>query len=376
MNKLAPLLATLLISSLAYPEPISKGGDKENKVPGFISINPIDESDLPSISFSSEHSSSLSSYTSSSSSQIEPEGDSFYCSRYGPFIANSSNFNVAFGYKLYSIESQRIIERIRILDSTNTVVSASSKPSIEYTKGTQNCVEFTIPIKDYLNNNGLTLFFELLNSSTRTVLKRYSTTFYPLKDLTVPYSELKNAIYTTYSFGFKGNGITLENTTESFDFREMGDYLNVDNYYSLDLSNNYFKYLNTYYFTYKSATLRFNDSINQFPYLTHQSNGDISIPLSLNKDGQKVSLSFKNWIYVNRKTLEMSETYRSNCILTKKFYLPINGKSKFNHKMLYIDFTGLGDSQLSTTVPLRYDVSKSLVGLSGDGENYVVGGSD
>ena len=44
--------------------------------------------------------------------------------------------------------------------------------------------------------------------------------------------------------------------------------------------------------------------------------------------------------------------------------------------MLYIDFTGLGDSQLSTTIPLRYDVSKSLVGLSGDGENYVVGGSD
>ena len=174
MNKLAPLLATLLISSLAYPEPISKGGDKENKAPGFISINPIDESDLPSISFSSEHSSSLSSSSSSSSSQTEPENDSFYCNRYGPFIANSPDFNATFDYKLFSIESQRIIERIRVLDSTNTVVSAASKPSIEYAKGVQNSVTFTIPIKDYLTNSGLTLYFEILNSSTRTVLKRYA----------------------------------------------------------------------------------------------------------------------------------------------------------------------------------------------------------
>ena len=375
MNKLAPLLATLLISSLTYPEPIVKERDKENKVPGFISINPIDESDLPSISFSSELSSSLSSSSSSSSSQIETESDSFYCNRYGPFIANSPDFNATFDYKLFSIESQRIIERIRVLDSTNTVVSASSKPFTEYTKGTQNSVTFTIPIKDYLTNNGLTLYFEILNSSTFAVLKRYSATFYPLKELTIPYNELKNNIYTTYSFGFKGNGTALENTTESFDFREMGDYLNVDNYYSLDLSNNYFKYLNNYLLTYKSVSLRFNDTINQFPYLTHHSNGDISIPLSLYKDGQKVTFTLKNWLYVNKKTLQISETYRSNCVLTKKFYLPINGRNRFNHKMLYLDISGLGESQLSTTIPLRYDVSKSLVGLSGDGENYIVGGN-
>ena len=360
MNKVFPLLATLLISALSCPKPIvQEESNDANKLPDFSSLISID---TPSFS---------TSYSSSS----EEKHDEFYCPRYGPFRANSPNFDVTFNYTLYSIDSQKIIERMRLLDSSNNVVSAASKPSKDYVQGTQNSVTFTIPIKDYLTDNGLTLYFEILKYSNREVAKRYGATFYPIKDEVIPYSNLKSSTYTSKSFGFVGKGSYLENTREKFDFRSTGDYLNVDYYYELEFSNNYFYYPNPYVLSYKSITLRFNDSGNQFPYLTHQSNGDIVIPLSLYMENEKVTFLFKNKFYVNKKTLTISDTYRQNYVLTNRFFLPINGRSRFNNKMLYIDIVGLGLSELSTTIPLRYSVDKSLVGISKDGENYVVGGN-
>ncbi len=362
MNKVFPLIAALLISALSYPEPISvEESDRVNAKPGSISFIPIDDPDNPS--------------SSSSSSLAQIDLDIFNCDRYGPFSVGGANFDVAFNYTLYSVDNQTIVERLRLLNKNNSVLSSISKPAKNYTKGTSTNVTFTVPIKDYLTTDGLTLNFEIINSGTYTVLKRYSSTFYPVINEVISYSILKYSTYTSRSFGFRGNGENMENTSETFDFRTTGEYLNVDYYYELDFSNNYFKYPNTYTISYKSITLRFNDSDNQFPYLTHQNNGNILLPLSLYKKDDKVMFTFKNNFYVHKKTLRISDAYRQNYVLTNRFFLPINGMSKFNGKMLYIDIEGLGQSGLSTTIPLRYIASKSLVGNSRDGENYVVGGN-
>ena len=361
MNRTIPLIATLLISALAYPSPIVKDNDKANIRPPSISI--IDISD------------DSSSSSSSSSSSIEFHEDYFNCARYGPFEAGCPDFNVIFTYAFYSIGSQRIIERVRFLDSSNNVLAATTKSSKDYTKGQLNDVTFAIKTHDYLTSSGLTLYFEIINSSTYKVLKRYETTFYPVKKETISYSELKKGIYTSKSFGFQGTGSGLSNTKEEIDFRPFGDYLNVNYYYELEFTNNNFYYLSPYILNYQNINLRFNDSTNQFPYMTHDSNGDIILPLSLYMSGSKATFIFKNKYYVNKKTLQMSDTYRTNYILTNRFYLPINGRKRFNNKMLYIEIGSLGYSHLSTTIPLRYSVSKSLFGLSNDGENYVIGGN-
>lgn len=363
MNKIMSLVASLLIAALASIEPIDEEGkNKANKItPGFSFI-----------SFSEES----SSETSEPSSSLEEEQDDFFnCTRYGPFHMHSPDFDATFKYALYSIGSQRIVEKIRVLDSSRNVVAAISKPSKDYTKGEMVSATFTVPIHDYLTSSGLTLYFEIVQNSTREVLKRYGATIYPVDNHSVSYSELKSQVYTSKSFGFMGTGETMVNTREDFDFRPMGDYLNVDHYYELDFSKNYFYYPNPYILPYQSVNLRFNDSINQFRYLTHQNNGDVVLPLSLYMNGSKVTFTFKNKYYVNKKTLQISDSYRQNYVLTNRFYLPINGRKLFNNKMLYIEITGLGQSELSTTIPLRYSVDKSYVGVATDGENYVVGGN-
>ena len=70
----------------------------------------------------------------------------------------------------------------------------------------------------------------------------------------------------------------------------------------------------------------------------------------------------------------MSDHYINGYVLTNDFYLPINGRKKFNQKQLYFDLNQIGYDGLTTSIPLKYDVDKSLVGTCTDGDYCIVGG--
>ena len=301
--------------------------------------------------------------------------DFFSCDSCGPFpLSNPQDFSATFTYKLYSISSQSIIERIRLFNSANSVVSSSSKAAKSYTQGKRISVIFTIPLRNYWNANGLTLKFEILNASTYAVLKAYSATFYPPSNSVIPATTLKRNIYYSRSLGFYSDGSQMKEMVETFNFKNFGDYLNVDNYYRLDVNKNTFLYPNNFTFTYSEAAIYFNDSDNLFPYYTHQANGDIYIPIKLTKSGNTITCSYNKNFYINKRTLQMSDTYRTGFALTQDFYLPINGRNKFNGKQIYFEFNSLGLDGISTTMPVRYLADKSIVGNCNDGDYCVVGG--
>ena len=318
--------------------------------------------------------SSFSSFPFISTSTTNNE-DYFSCDKCGPFsLNNAQDFQAVFEYELYSVSSQSIIERIRVFNSSNSVVASSSKTPISYVKGTRKAVTFTVPFKDYWSVNGLTLKFEICNSS-HTVLKTFSATFYPPSKKNINGSQLKREIYTSKSLGFYGDGKDMKEVVETFDFTTLGDYVGVDYYYRLNLLNNYFRYPQSYLLNYNSVSLRFNDDSNLFPYYSHQDNGDIIIPLSLYKNGDNVSFKYKNTFYINKRTLQISDTYRTGFVSTRDFYLPINGKKKFNNKQLYIDIDRLGMDEISSSLPIKYDIARSLTGVCTDGEYCIVGGN-
>lgn len=360
--KIGFLLIPLTISSIINVPSFDIG--HENKVPSFTFLPD------PSTPFNS----SLPIITSSDSSSNQE--DYFYCPEYGPFpLENCSNFDATFTYALYSVSDTSIIERIRLFNSSNSVVASSSKTSYFYTRGYQKSVTFTVPIKDYWSVNGLTLNFEILSSDTHTILKAFSVTFYPPSQKTLLGINLKRSIYSTKSLGFYGDGEGLKEIVETFDFTTIGDYINVDYYYRLRLDQNYFLYQGVNELTINNANLRFNDDDNLFPYFSHQDNGDIILPLNLYKNGSSFTFKPKNPLYVNKRTLQMSDTYRSSFTSTNDFYLPINGRKKFNNKQVYIDISGLGKDQISTSIPIKYDVDQSLVGVCTDGGYCIVGGN-
>ena len=359
MLKIMPLaLAIPLTLMLCLSQEDFQIADNKENTPGFI--NEIKQA--PSFSISS-------------SSSSETGEDYFYCPNYGPFpLNNPKDFDATFTYQFYSVPSQTIFERIRLFNSNNSVVASSRKTSFSYTSGTRKSVTFTIPIKDYWSNNGLTLKFEICNAAS-SVLKNYSVTFYPPSSSTVIYPRLKLKRYTSKGLGFYGDSHGLQPIVETYDFRNTPDYLDVDYYYRFNLLGILFNYSGSTNLTANSIKLRFNDEEGLFPYFTHLNNGDVSVPLTLYKNNDAYSFRFTYGFYINKKTLQMSDTYQAGYVSTYDFYLPINGKNIFNGKDLYIDINGLGYDQISTTVKLKYDVDKSYVGLCTDGEYCVIGGT-
>ena len=382
MHKIIPLLTVTVLSSIS----------------GSPSINyikkPFDGSFIPIFSLIDEDSLELSGlvelslekslvpyfpessrpFVPSSSSSIVSENDYFSCSRYGPFsLENPQDVNATFEYKLYSINSQTIIERIRLFKN-GTVVSAASQPSFYYTQGADKNVTFTIPISDYWTSSGLELRFEILNSS-RTILKAYSSSFYPPKNGQIPASTLKREPYTSNSLGFYGNGVEMSEFKETFDFRTIGDYIDNDYYYRLDITKNWFLYPNDYTFSYKKATLRFNDDEYLFSKYSHNNDGDIEIPLSLYRSGNRIHFAFARSFYVNKRTLDISDSYQPGWVYTSSFYLPINCRKKISGKTIYFDLQELGYDKISTVIPLKYELNRTIVGVCTDGDYCVIGGN-
>ena len=389
MTKIIPVLLALTLPStsvvtfngfepggpvIIIPE-ISFGDFSKIDV-GFSTFNGIS---LPSSSSSSIISSSKSSSSKSSSSSSSSHSatyssrDSFYCDRYGPFVPGTiDSLTVPITYEMYSIPNQTIIERLRLFKNGNVVAASSSKPFYYY-KGEIIDSSFTINMR-YYTDQGLEIRFEILNSSYE-ILKVYNATFYPPSQKDIPASLLKGGVYTSKSLGFYGDGDSLCEIKETIDFTKIGDYVDNDYYYRLDIGRNPFGFAGFEDISFQSMNLRFYDDELLFPNFTHQPNDEIIIPLKLYKRNEKYYFQFVNKFYVNKKTLDISDYYQPDYIVSSSFYLPVNGLNRFNGKTLYIDIHGLGADKISTTIPLRYELDRLIVGSCSNGEFCVHGGT-
>ena len=308
----------------------------------------------------------------SSSSQIDDSSAYFSCPTYGPFIVGDPDFDVTFTYRIFG-PSRRIMERLRIFSPSGSVLHTSRKTDRDYVEDSLETVTFTMPIKDYLTNKGLTFKFEILNRPSNTILCEYGTTFYPAENVNPTVQELKSGVYETKSIGFYGDGETIKNINERFDFTTIGDYLDIDYYYRLNIKDIFFKYQSSLPFSCDEVNLRFEDRENLFPYMPHN-NYEVTIPLTTTFGKEKVTMSYKNRFFVNKRTLQLSTSSAAGFTLSNYFYLPINGKKIFNNKLLYLDVVGVGVSKITASFPIRYVADRSLVGLCGDSDYYVEGG--
>ena len=301
--------------------------------------------------------------------------DYFVSDVYGPFNIGDPDFDATFSYRA-NIDNQHIIESFQLFpfNSQEPYVTTNHVP-FGYRNNALIQTTFTIPINRYLTNKGLTLKFELLAYPSREVLRSYSTHLFPLTQPGWSVDDMKTGYCITRSIGFYGSGQTLSPISESFNFSYLGDYIDNEYYYRLDFSNNYMKYDSKFDLTYGSVNLKIEDKNNIFPYFSHDSNDNITVPLKATKGkNEVVTFSLKNVLFVNRKTLEMSDSNQFGFIATRDFYLPVNKRNKINNKTFSFEFNNFGKSGVTASFPVQYIAGEPLVGTSGDAKFYVVGG--
>lgn len=370
MSKLPMILLAFILPNIAVVQarditPV----DPNNPSPSLPSLPP------PSSTFSM---SSLSSSKSSSSTSVTSSAQtpSEYIATngiiYGPFKYGDPDYYITFQYRYY-FQSQNIRERLRLSNNSGQVYS-STQNSHHYTSGTLQSVTFKVPISNLMTTQGLGMTFEIYDANS-TILKSYPTINFNFPQTQfINFQTLKNGIFSSENFAFFADGISLFGINERLDFTSFSDYLDVDYYYRLNLGNLKFAYFSLIPFNYESATLRFIDKERLFPFLSHDINHEVKLPISLKSNGNVISFAFKDKYYINKQTLQISETFKPNYALTGDFYLPINGKKIFNHKTLFLDINGIGVNKISTTISLNYDADKDLMGLCHDAVHCIVGG--
>ena len=301
--------------------------------------------------------------------------DYFASDVYGPFNIGDPDFDATFSYRA-NIDNQHIIERFQLFpfNSKDPYVT-TNHTHFAYLNNALIETTFSVPIHRYLTNKGLTLKFELLAYPSMQVLKSYSTHLFPLTQPGWSIDDMKGGYLFTRSIGFYGSGQTLSPITESFNFSYLGDYIENEYYYRLDIKNNYMKYDSKFDLTYGSISLKIEDRDNVFKYFSHDSNNNIVIPLkATQEENEKVTFSIKNNLYVNRQTLEMSDSRRSGFSPTKVFYMPLNKRDEINNKTLSFEINDFGKSKLNASFPLQYVAGESLLGTSAEAKYYVIGG--
>ena len=364
MIKIIPILLAVSFASTANSTITGTGkiGFSTPSRSGFVQDSGI--SSRPLISRSSKTSSSYGEMT---------DKDCFYSDKYGPFSSDDPEpVEMTFTYGFVSIDSQTIIERVRLFKS-NSVVSASSKPSFSYTKGQIKEVTFNVNIRDYIDDKGIELRFEIVNSS-RIVLRAYTANLFPPSKSRINATTLKQNVYVSRPLGFYGNGEEMCEIKEEIDFTSFGDYVDNDYYYRLDIGRNAFASTNSK-IACSSARLFFDDFGYVFPNFPHSTNQNIELPLKMKQKNGIVSFAFIDKFYINKKTLDISYYYQPNYIVSSSFYLPINSLRKFNGKILFIEIKDLGMDQISFTYPLKYELNRLVVGACSNGEYCIHGGT-
>jgi hypothetical protein len=304
---------------------------------------------------------------------IQIEGIFISTDFFGPFSAYQDNvdltFNISIG-KSKSMFSEKFTCGPSAEDIRFSTKTDSHRP-------TSDLYTFTVNLPTYmlLSPNGMFCKVQVTEEKTGFIqassfeikpLTSYHQSIDPSKYITSPYK----VYYARYRI--LGNSITYHQ--ENFQFRDYIDYLNIDTYYRLDLSGVNFTCGPLLDFSYETAYLLISDYQNIFPYLNHDTNHCVQIPLQVVSNSTTKSFKYANYMYVHPKTLEMSLTYRDGFVQTRYFYLPINKKAQMLEERVQIHLLGAGFSKSDITWDLSYLATGNIIGNCSNSDYCIIGG--
>ena len=296
---------------------------------------------------------------------ITIDADSF-----GPYVAFQEDSTITF--KVNCTGSSICSEKFSCGPSQNDI-RYSYKTESHVSGSTYKC-KVTLPTYMYLSESGMYCRIQVLGSDGR-VVKTLSFTIYPITtNQTINPQDYISKQYTINYARYSISRDRFSSTSEKYSFPDYLDFLNIDTYYRLDLSGVHFNCSPIGTYSYESAYLEISDYHSIFPYLFHDNNHFVHIPLKITSNGSKRSFSFANTMYVHPKTLEMSMFLIDGFVPTRYFYLPVNKKKEMQEERVIVSIKHGGYAKSNITWDLSYLANNNVIGRCADSDYCIVGG--
>ena len=289
----------------------------------------------------------------------------------GPYHLGDNSATLS-GYYSSRIGFSNVRERLSVGITGESYQYFETKSKHDISDGEKYYLTFNLPLKDYLTNKGLSGKFEILNSESSSI---YSFVFNlkPVSPASIQPIQYLNTPYVIEDIVVKPS--SYENRhTEEFLFDGFIDYFNTDNYYRINLNDLYITYKAEKEFPGCEGSLHFTDFNHLFPYLDRVGKiPQFDIPVLAYQEGNKIRFKFKNTLYVNAKTLDMSLIPRDDFVLTNYFYLPINKRIEMLDQMFALSMENFGHGEISFSWIIRYITNRGLIGDCDNSDYCIIG---
>ena len=287
-------------------------------------------------------------------------------------FGNETNCN--FDFRVYVSEGKYLLD-LQMTDLTNKYKFVNNGISFTST-GRNNPVDLTYTI-DLLSNMGPKGISVVASIYQNYNIYSTSFTLLPKVVSSIVSTEYKNKPYEI-------NGTTLlinrsgvpQYPTEYFSFKDTVDYLTVTEDNILDLSEITFEHPEEFALknTNTGHYLKIKDVNNLFPYMDKNADDIISIPLKITKEGSYVYMSFRDQMYVNKKTLQMSFRRRTGYTVTRDFYINPDIIPQIGENDIWIELSKVGQNDTDIIIPLHFPVDKNFIGMCFDSQYCFTGG--
>ncbi len=296
---------------------------------------------------------------------------SLKCDAIGPFDYKASDYNLT-GKLTVRRKYNNIRERISVGQRGSSYTYFQTTAAHSMSLGDTVDITFKLPLSSMLGNEGIMAKIEVLNSSNSAILtyefnlkpaiehsidpKNYLTSDYVLEDVVI-------------------NPTNYENQkAEIMRFDGFTDYFDVDNYYRIDLNDLSMTYSCFKDFPGGNAVLHFDDYDNVFPYLHTSDEGiNVDVPVVIYEKEGRICFKFRENMYVNPKTLEMSLDPGSDFQATKYFYLPINKSRELLDRVFVLKCANFGYGKTKFDWNIRYTNNRNLIGECSNSDFCVIG---
>lgn len=305
---------------------------------------------------------------------LEPTSSIFVStSTIGPFEARGSDVSITFNYSSSSNQNF-VASYFGVGLRSGNYTSTQSSKAINLIANTNYKITYNLPISNYLSNKGMYIYIKFFNYSTGKVLFEKEICLYPSSHSSINPNNYKQQPYISNTVAFSFISSLATEITEYFDFKELLDYVDVDNYYKFSFGNSKFTYDAMRKISYGKIELIFDDVNTCFPFYKKEQDGLIHIPLKLKTSFKNISFSFSKGFYVNPVTLEMSDSYREGFVLTNDFYFPINKREYVDGYIFTIDAQDVGLDKINFKYDMKLDISREYVGTQYSSDAYIKGG--
>lgn len=290
---------------------------------------------------------------------------------YGPFEPYGNDVKLSFQVSL-GIEKDTD-EEFEIHSGFDRHYITTIEPTVKRWDGSILKYEYIIPNSKYFTEYGYVIhFYAYFTSDGEEFLKK---NFYinPLANKSINAKDYENTFYlierTMFSFDSRFY------TNEMFDFRNTSFYFKNETYNVLPLDGLSFRYKGPYpFYSYESASLVINDPEHLFPAISHDNEENVYIPLLLNYDGENVTFSYKNRMYMEESLRLMSLERKTGYKYTPNFYMPRNKIDKANTLTFAINIHEMGRNKTNITIPLEYYPGINELGKCRTSKYCVYGG--